>query len=586
MSENKKGAARLQHAKKLLRQCLRTVPQTSLPEIALVSSFILGRYLINADFQYPRELIMALLGFSVLVTGIFFVFRRIFQKDWLAVHAASMLLSLALLEYVAVPAWLRGLGPKLLPGGWETNFTTATVNALLIAVLCGAAGYILGQLHKRVTFVRHLQPLKILVFGVAFVAITQAGKVGLRWIEMVPEFDYKQPAPTAQRPTNADIKKPDIYYLVFDRYANQQTLQDVYSFDNSPLLDFLKDQGFVTRDQAYANYPFTMESITSTLAMRYHTELDEQFGKDTYQAAFPYRQVFENPPVAQLLKKDGYTYNQVSSWWDFTRVGIQADTHPAQSFRLRILGHDFYLSDLERDYINRSIFSPWLSKGITIGSFPLLKYDRDTHPAQKFYNQMDALKKLARAKHDSPQFTFAHVLAPHDPYIFDKDGSQPSYDSARNDNGIDEREKYTRALTYINTQLQALIGDIRRNSPDAVIIIQADEGPYPKEFRHALSPTNYYDPAKLPDTQMKQKFGILASYYMPGVDTQMVTENITSSVNPFRFVLDHYLDYDLGKLPDCQLSTGNKFVIYRYQDVTQRLLGTRPPACDSPNTPL
>jgi hypothetical protein len=130
-------------------------------------------------------------------------------------------------------------------------------------------------------------------------------------------------------------------------------------------------------------------------------------------------------------------------------------------------------------------------------------------------------------------------------------------------------------VTYLNTRLKELISHIRSKSPDAVIIIQADEGPYPKDFRFKLEPGHYYDPADLTDEKMRQKFSILASYYLPGVaDAQ-----VTSSVNVFRTVLNRYLGYSLPMLPDCHLSTGDKFTIYSYQEVSQRLTGESDPSC-------
>jgi hypothetical protein len=77
---------------------------------------------------------------------------------------------------------------------------------------------------------------------------------------------------------------------------------------------------------------------------------------------------------------------------------------------------------------------------------------------------------------------------------------------------------------------------------------------------------------------MKQKYGILASYYLPGVDKQTALDQVTSSVNSFRFVLNQYLGYDLNMLPDCQFSAGDKFYLYNYQLVSGTLRGTQAPA--------
>ena len=78
---------------------------------------------------------------------------------------------------------------------------------------------------------------------------------------------------------------------------------------------------------------------------------------------------------------------------------------------------------------------------------------------------------------------------------------------------------------------------------------------------------------------MKQKLGILASYYMPGVDKDIVKNEINSSVNSFRFVLDHYLGYNLAMLPDCHFAAGDKYSLYDYELITDRLLGTFSAAC-------
>ena len=194
-------------------------------------------------------------------------------------------------------------------------------------------------------------------------------------------------------------------------------------------------------------------------------------------------------------------------------------------------------------------------------------------PAENLDAQMASLRAIAsRSDQSTPQFTFAHILAPHPPYIFDENGNRPEYDPESNDNGVDESAKYISELKYINKRLAEVVGYLRQKSTDAVIILQPDEGPYPKQFRGAMSPNRYYDPASLPRQQMKQKFSISASYYMPGVNPAEV-EKIDSSVNVFRFVLNRYLGYNLELLPDCHLSSGNKFNIYNYTAVNDRLTG-------------
>lgn len=555
---------------RVVRRIGHIVQASHTPEFVLVGSFVCARYLLNADFSYPSEIILPLILFFVVTAVIFYLFLLIFRKTFTA-HVAALPVAYLVYDYDDIlPLGKHVFG--FLPQAWQTPLGMALLTCVGLGIAFGLVAFGLTKLIAHVTWLRKVQLYKILLFVIAFVGVVEAGQTAWRITQVERELNYQYPTPTAKQ-TTKPTSKPDVYYLVFDRYASAPTLKTDYNFDNSALLGNLASQGFVTRDNAYANYPFTMQSISSTLAMNYFPDLEKQFGNDSYQTAFPYRSIFNNPPAAQLLKQNGYTYNQVSSWWDFSRVGIQSDSNPTESFDLNIFGHDFYLSDLQRDFINRSVLSPILKQGLGF-----IKYTKDNNPRENFEQQMSALKTIAdRQDTSTPQFTFAHFLVPHDPYIFDADGSNPAYDGNRNDAGIDETQKYTNQVTYLNTRIEDLISNIRKNSPNAAIVIQADEGPYPKDFRFTLSPRHYYDPINLSLQQMQQKFGILASYYMPGVDAQTVTQGIPASVDPLRFVLSHYLGYDLPTLPDCQFATGDKYVIYKYQQVTGTLRSAQNP---------
>ncbi len=41
--------------------------------------------------------------------------------------------------------------------------------------------------------------------------------------------------------------KPDIYYLIFDRYSGAPALKEYLDFDNSDFTDYLKNRGFLCR---------------------------------------------------------------------------------------------------------------------------------------------------------------------------------------------------------------------------------------------------------------------------------------------------------------------------------------------------
>ena len=59
---------------------------------------------------------------------------------------------------------------------------------------------------------------------------------------------------------------PDVYYLIFDRYAGERTLQEFCaSFDNRDFLSDLKSRGLLCENHRSCNYPQTYFSLASSL---------------------------------------------------------------------------------------------------------------------------------------------------------------------------------------------------------------------------------------------------------------------------------------------------------------------------------
>jgi hypothetical protein len=557
---------------------ITVLARTSLPEIMWVATLIISHYLTNADFSYPRELIMPILLFAVLLSIFFYLYRWIFGRV-LTAHIAALPLSYYLYRYGILSHYGQQVFGRIIPDRFQTGFTMSLIYMLSAAVIFGLLAYGVVRLSRLVSDLSlDLQLTKLVIFIISFNFVVQVVVVSNYWWHIRHQLSYSYSLKTPARKPGATISKPNIYYFVFDRYTNKDTLQKIYGYDNTDFLNYLSSQQFVTRsDNAYANYPFTMSSISSTMSMDYLSQL-RQFDKGSKQSGFPYRAILNNPPVAQILKQNGYQYNLLASWWDFDRIGVHADTQPTKAFDLRIAGLNFYQSDFSRDIINYTILSPLLLKGIGAGNAHIIQYTLDMNPAGNFNWQMSTVKKLAAAKQSKPQFTYTHFLAPHDPYVFNADGTATEYNQDRNDQDLDEYEKYKNQLTYVNTQFETMLTEVRKSDPNAVILIQSDEGPYPKEFRGTLTENHYFDPKDLPTDHMQQKFGILGSYYLPGVDSATVGANMSSSVNAFRFVLSHYLGYDMPNLPDCHISMGDKFHVFNFALVNKQLTGQPAPA--------
>jgi hypothetical protein len=131
------------------------------------------------------------------------------------------------------------------------------------------------------------------------------------------------PFPTV-RLTAEDATPPNIYYLVFDRYAGADTLREVHGFDNSPFLGELAKRGFSVEGDSRSNYPSTSLSLASSLNMSYLDVL-ERYAGPADESALPVQRAVQENAVGRSLRAAGYRYVHIGSWWDGTRRSPIAD---------------------------------------------------------------------------------------------------------------------------------------------------------------------------------------------------------------------------------------------------------------------
>ena len=109
-----------------------------------------------------------------------------------------------------------------------------------------------------------------------------------------------------------------------------------------------------------------------------------------------------------------------------------------------------------------------------------------------------------------------------------------------------------RSLQYTNQRLLGIVDRILASysstDDQPIIIIQADEGPFPEKYR---ADEWGFDWTGASDAELENKFGILNALYLPGVDPEEagLHPGITP-VNAFRVVFNEYFGADLPLLPD------------------------------------
>ncbi len=396
-----------------------------------------------------------------------------------------------------------------------------------------------------------------------------------------PEFSYRPPVITA--PMTAPVNKPDIYYIVLDRYTNQNVLQTQLGYDNSDFVNYLGSNGFSINPKANANYPYTTMSIASTLNADYNSDLVQKFATSPLQILEPYHDATRYASVTEKLKSFGYQYYQLGTWYETDNKAPLADYNFQPEGQLTIFNHTFTLNNFAKMKLTDSLYWQFVQPGFRIGKFSVLSYGTISESDATTY-KLNQLQNIANQP-TGGKFIFAHILVPHDPYYFNADGSL-STTPVDNNTGEPVKQKYLGQVEFINNQMKGLIGKIKQNSHNtAVVLIQADEGPYPmqlndEQFDSGLVGDELDNNSMLnwSDQNLQMKYGVLGAYDIPKATAADL--NQANSVNIFRVIFNTYFDAKMPYLTECSYAyPDGRSQPFVYDDITQRLTGKSNPAC-------
>lgn len=307
---------------------------------------------------------------------------------------------------------------------------------------------------------------------------------------------------------------PNIYYIILDGYANADTLQREYGFDNSDFINYLEVNDFVMPSKTHGNYPLTFMALASSLNMKY---LNEEYDFDTKDGSqITGQKLIQNNEVMRVLKSKGYTIISFDSGSWYTNSIRSSDWHACGSNYL----NSEFLGMVVRTTMLNPIHVKLLGSDIRGGILCIF----------------DELPKL-NDRAEKPIFVFAHILLPHPPYIFDKDGKLPDVDSLSLTEGWSDRVGYLGQLQFTNTKMKTVVSEIFSKDKSAIIIIQSDHGP---------RGIDWDDPD---ENMIKMVFGIFNAYHFPNGGDEEIYEKITP-VNSFRILFNYYFDDHYELLED------------------------------------
>ena len=382
----------------------------------------------------------------------------------------------------------------------------------------------------------------LLVIGIA--ALAGSAVTIVRTHAARKPFSAASVVPDEPLVAGATKRKPDIFYIIFDRFGSNSTLIKRYGYDNAPLLDYLRGRGFYVADNSRANYLVTAQSLASSLNMCHLTSLTEVVGRESSDW-LPVFDLLADYRLRRFLSGEGYRYVHIGPGWSPTAVSRHAD----ENVRYAVVPE----------------FTKMLVS--TTAAYPILyRFGLDNPDLEKYHRiqyQLDVLATLPR-REPEPLFVFAHFLVPHNPYVFNRDGSYqtPEQAAARGEHAC-----FVAQVAYLDGRIRALVDSLTTAYPPEnppVIVIQGDEGPYP-----ARTQPHDFDWSHASHEEFSEKMRILNAIYAPGCEDRWYPS--LTPVNTFRLLLNCYFGTRLDPLPDRSYSYRDLARLYDFIEVTDRI---------------
>lgn len=326
------------------------------------------------------------------------------------------------------------------------------------------------------------------------------------------------------------LEKPDIYYIVLDGYGRDDVLQSVYGYDNSEFINALEHRGFFIAKKSRSNYSQTLLSLASSLNMLYLDSMHSNDSNiDSYRLLLKSKII--NNRVAKILRKIGYNFLTFSTGYSGTEIE-NADIY---------IKPGFSLDEFQFMLIGTTPF------------YHLLQVIPNKSPKylhrQRILFTIDRLPDSHLEKR--PLFVFAHIIAPHPPFVLanDEHFRMPSRIDILNFNDgfhyhmfvdslqIEYRAKYIDQLKVLNKLILNMIDKLllRKN---IVIVLQSDHGP------GVLLNWEYPD-----SNTFAERLPILNAYFFSDSVDIPVYDSITP-VNTFRLIFNYYFNFSLPPYQD------------------------------------
>ncbi len=503
---------------------------------------IIGLFEHNQDiataYYLPKPIIISLLGTSL----VFFILNH-FLKNKYKSSIISSILVISFFTFSLLFNLFFSINPYLGLGLiFYQSLTVLIYIIILIAVssIVASSNYKLDNSNKLL----NMFAATVLILQLLNIANYQYQHSSA----VISKINFDQKQEKIEEISIKDSKgSPDIYYIVLDGYGRQDVLEDVYNYDNSDFINFLKEKGFFVAEESTSNYNQTFLSLVSTLNLDYLDDVATTVGYESGDRSV-LKKLLKNNLVHNFYKEQGYTFVSLPSTWSGTYKNIKSDIHLA--------------NNLEQNNFD----------ALLIKKTPLVLFFPNTrvkYMATYLNNALDKIPEIAAIK--KPTFSYIHVLSPHPPFIFKSDGDIANVTTNCMDGtdgswyfnvcpGVEKYQtQYIGQLSYLNKRFETIINKILEESETPpIIILQSDHGP-----------GSMLDWDNVDNSNIFERMSILNAYYVPEETKKMLYPTITP-VNTFRILFNSMFNANFEILED-----KNYFALwnkpYKFIDVTDQV---------------
>ncbi len=458
-----------------------------LHHVLFAAAFVLSAYVANSvsPFAMFRSLVVCV-AFAVVVWAVSWLFLRNGQAAALLATGVIGVLIFGR-ELTQIVANIVGLVPP-----WQLVIMAVTVGlALILAVRVarrslrrpGGLGAWTGALNTLAVV------LTLVILGTG----ATNGTVG----QTIQDLQQGVPLDAAPDRTAIEREGPDIYVILLDGHARWDALAQRYDYDLEPFMGELEDRGFEVARSSHSNYMFTQLTLTSM----FHWSLlpvdalgPLTGGRPTNAAA---REAVVHNPTFDFLRSHGYTTVAFGTPYEniaMRQADVYVESTPLNEFEQHLINSTFVLDFLR-------LVAPDLMPGV------------ERTAVNSVFSNLDVVARRASL---GPRFVWAHVMAPHVPFVFGAHGEPvdipvtrvfEQYASGMGLSQADFERRFADQTQYADDRTLEAIDDILAASAEPpIIILMSDHGARSRPF----------DPATASADDLRERFGTLFAAFTPG----------------------------------------------------------------------